>query len=80
MVDRVREVLALRNCVMHYKPVLRRDLMAKHDAIYRLFDHMSPDLAAVMRQIDHIVEKINGRCAETEAENGQNHRNKSASA
>ena len=50
----LREVLTLRNCVMHHEPVLRRDLKAKHDTIYRLFDHMSPDLAAAMRQIDQV--------------------------
>lgn len=50
----LREVLGLRNCVMHHEAVLRRDLEAKHDTIYRLLDYISPDLAAAIRQIDRV--------------------------
>jgi hypothetical protein len=50
----LKEVLGLRNCVMHHEPVTRRDLEAKHHTIYSLFDHISADLAAAMRQIDQV--------------------------
>ena len=50
----LREMLWLRNRVMHYEPIYRRDLNADHATIYRLFDHMSPDLAAAVRQIDNV--------------------------
>lgn len=48
----LKDVLWLRNCVMHHEPIYRRDLKADHDTIYRLFDHMSTNLAAAARKID----------------------------
>jgi hypothetical protein len=50
----LKEVLWLRNRVMHYEPIHRRDLKADHGTIYRLLDYMSPRLAAAARPIDHV--------------------------
>ena len=44
----------LRNRVMHYEPIHRRDLSADHAMIYRLFDYMSTGLAAAVRPIDRV--------------------------
>jgi hypothetical protein len=50
----LRQVLWLRNRVMHYEPVHLRDLKADHATIYRLFSYMSPDVAAAARRIDQV--------------------------
>jgi len=50
----LRQVLWLRNRVMHYEPIHRRDLKADHATIYRLFNYMSTDLAVVARQVDQV--------------------------
>lgn len=50
----LKDVLWLRNSVMHYKPIHRRDLKADHATIYRLFDHMSSGLATAVRQVDRV--------------------------
>jgi hypothetical protein len=50
----LKEVLGLRNHVMHHEPIHQCDLKADHDIIYRLFDYMSPDLATVVRQVDQV--------------------------
>lgn len=49
--ERVRR---LRNRVMHYEPIHRRDLGADHATIYRLFDYMSSGLAAAIRPVDQV--------------------------
>lgn len=50
----LKQVLRLRNRVMHYEPIHRRDLKADHATIYRLLAYMSSDLAPAVRHIDHI--------------------------
>lgn len=50
----LREVLRLRNRVMHHEPIHRCNLQADYEAIYRLLDYMSPDLAVVVRQVDRV--------------------------
>ncbi len=50
----LKEVLWLRNRVMHHEPIHRRDLKADHDMIYRLFDYMSSGLGAAVRQADQV--------------------------
>ncbi|MEU8085727.1 hypothetical protein AB0B57_19195 [Micromonospora sp. NPDC049101] len=50
----LKEVLRLRNRVMHHEPIHRRDLKADHAKIYRLFGHMSSDLAASVRLVDQV--------------------------
>lgn len=49
-----KEVLWLRNRVMHHEPIHRRDLEADHEMIYRLLNHMSSRLASAVRQVDHV--------------------------
>ncbi|MGN9890409.1 hypothetical protein [Micromonospora sp. L31] len=50
----LKEVLWLRNRVMHHEPIHRRDLKADHAKIYRLIDHMSSGLAAAVRLVDQV--------------------------
>jgi hypothetical protein len=50
----LKQVLWLRNRVMHYESIHRRDLKADHATIYRLLDYMSSGLAAAVRPIDHV--------------------------
>jgi len=54
----LKEVLWLRNRVMHYEPIHRRDLKADHAMIYRLFDHMSSGLTVAVRQIDQVPDVL----------------------
>ncbi|UWZ60180.1 hypothetical protein Daura_48565 [Dactylosporangium aurantiacum] len=50
----LRQVLGLRNRVMHHEPIHRHDLAASHATIYRLFGYMSSDLAAAVRPTDEV--------------------------
>jgi hypothetical protein len=50
----LKELLSLRNQVMHHEPIHRRDLEADHGTIYRMLDYMSPGLAAAVRQVDQV--------------------------
>jgi hypothetical protein len=50
----LKEVLWLRNRVMHHEPIHRRDLKADHAMIYRLLEHMSSSLAAAVRLVDQV--------------------------
>jgi hypothetical protein len=50
----LRNVLELRNRVMHHEPIYRRDLAADHDTIYRLYAWLSIDLAARVRPLDQV--------------------------
>lgn len=50
----LRDVLRLRNRVMHHEPIYRCNLQADHDIICRLLSYMSPGMAAVMRQVDQV--------------------------
>lgn len=50
----LREVLALRNCVMHHERLREHDLKARYEAIYRVLNHLSPELAAAIREIDKV--------------------------
>lgn len=50
----LKEVLWLRNRVMHHEPIHRRDLKADHATIYRLFDHMSSGLAEAVQPVDQV--------------------------
>lgn len=50
----LKEVLRLRNRVMHHEPIHQCDLQADHATIYRLFDHMSSGLAAAVRPVDQV--------------------------
>lgn len=50
----LKQVLLLRNRVMHYEPIHRRDLKADYATIYRLFGYMSSDLTVAARQVDQV--------------------------
>lgn len=50
----LRNVLELRNRVMHHEPIHRRDLAADHDTIYRLYGWLSIGLAARVRPFDQV--------------------------
>jgi hypothetical protein len=50
----LREVLCLRNRVMHHQPIHRRDLKVDRHMIYQLYDHISSDLAAAVRLVDQV--------------------------
>jgi hypothetical protein len=54
----LKEVLWLRNRVMHHEPIHRRDLKADHTTIYRLFDYMSSGLATAVRQVDQVPQVL----------------------
>ncbi|MFE0021476.1 hypothetical protein [Amycolatopsis sp. NPDC059021] len=57
----LQQVLRLRNRVMHYEPIHRRDLIDDHTTIYRLFDCMSCDLPDVVRSVDQVPEVLRQR-------------------
>lgn len=50
----LRNVLELRNRVMHHEPIYQRDLATDRDAIYRLYTWLSNGLAAHVRAFDHV--------------------------
>jgi hypothetical protein len=54
----LREVLWLRNRVMHHEPIHRCDLQADHDIICRLLYYMSPGMAVVVRQVDQVPQVL----------------------
>jgi hypothetical protein len=44
----------LRNRVMHYEPIYRRDLAADHAILCRLLGYFSPNAAREVGQLDQV--------------------------
>jgi hypothetical protein len=57
------DVLDLRNRIMHYEPVHRRDLWGDHAKIYRLLGYISPKMVKELEARDRVGEVLRRRNA-----------------
>jgi hypothetical protein len=52
------EVLELRNRVMHHEPIHHRALHKDHERVFRLLGRLSPECAALARELDRVPEVL----------------------